>query len=258
MKQQFRACSLLFTMLAVLTLAGTGSFGQTDPVIDARIGLNALVALTDSHFERLIDVMEVLAATSELQSGDWETIRPILAALKHVHIPGVYCWVKPDGSYYTVAKGKQIKNLADRGYFPTVMKGQPVVGDLLFSTSTGKKVSVNTVPIEQDGEIVSALIVSVFLETFSKYLIDQLKIPDDVYFFAIDDGGRIALHSDVELILKSRDFFQVSNVVQQAMKNMLQEKEGTATVEYHGVSRSVVFTTSPLTGWHFAIGVKNR
>jgi len=230
---------------------------EPELTVDARLVLSALVSLTDSHLSRLIDIMTVMAESSEMKSGDWEQMRPMLTTLKHEHLPGVYCFVKPDGSYHTVSRGKQLKSLANRGYFSKVMSGQPVIGDLVVSKSTEKKVTVATAPIKRGDTIVGALIVSVFLEEFSNYLTKAIKLPENVYFFALDDGGRIALHSDVTMILKSREFHQVSNAVYLAMEKMLKEDEGSVTFEQHGIARTVIFTTSPLTGWHFAVGTTN-
>lgn len=256
MRKRNVICAFMCAVLSASCVLAPCSARPPEPelTVDARLVLSALVSLTDSHLSRLIDIMKVMAESSDMKSGTWEQMRPMLATLKHEHLPGVYCFVRPDGSYHTVSKGKQIKSLADRGYFPKVMSGKPVLGDLVISKSTEKKITVTTVPIKNGDKVIGALIVSVFLEDFSKYLAKALNLPENVYFFAVDDGGRIALHSDVTMILASRDFHQVSNAVYLAMEKMLREEEGSVTFEQHGISRTVIYTASPLTGWHFAVG----
>ena len=110
--------------------AAAETAGDTGARLDARIALSSLVSLADSHLGSLVDIMNVLALTRAVKSGEWETMLPLLAMLKREHIPGAYGFARPDGDYHTVGKGRPAKCLGDGAYFSRAMSGQPVMGAL--------------------------------------------------------------------------------------------------------------------------------
>ena len=114
--------------------AQTGSTGLT---IDGRIGVSAAIALADGHIQNVVHSLQLLAMTEEAQSGKWERMVGLLTKFKEGQIPAVVFYALPDGSYYTVEKGKTDQNIKDRAYFPKVMTGGVAIGDLVVSRSTG-------------------------------------------------------------------------------------------------------------------------
>jgi hypothetical protein len=138
-------------------------------------------------------------------------------------------FVLPDGSYFTVDLGKTNQNLSDRAYFPRLMAGNEVLGDLVISKSTGKKSLIAAVPVKKEGEVIGGLGVSIFLDDLSTTLAEELQLPDDMVFYATTADNNVALHSDTELIL----------------------------AENPDLPKHVVSETSPLTGWRFALGFKD-
>jgi hypothetical protein len=114
-----------------------------------------------------------------------------------------------------------------------------------------------TVPVKNGGEVVGALGASVYLDDFSDVLVQELQLPDDMVFYAVNDQGYIALHSDTQRIMqKAADLG--SSTFSQAVDEMLSKKEGNATYEFGGMSETVVFKTSPLTNWCFALGLRTK
>jgi len=197
--------------------------------MDTKIGVSALVALADSHISSYANALEALAMTQEVQSGNWEEMVGLLKNVEQAQVPGTMWFVLPDGSYSTVAQGKTDKNLSDRSYFPGLMAGNKVLGDVVFSKSTGKKSLIAASPVVRDGKVIGGLGVSIFLDDLSKTLVKELGLSEDMVFYATTDTGDVVLHSDVQLI----------------------------TQEKPVLSQEVVFETSPLTGWRFALGFKD-
>ncbi|MFC1981701.1 cache domain-containing protein, partial [Chloroflexota bacterium] len=163
-----------------------------------------VAALTDSHIENCVNTLEVLVTTEEVKSGDWEIMLPLLTKADEVMAPGPKWFGLPDGSYYVVGMGKTDKNIADRVYFPVVMSGSNTYGELVVSRSTGEKVLVVAVPIIKEGEVVGALGISVFLEDLSNIISEQLKLSDDIVFYAVTAENQVALHTDTEMILEDK------------------------------------------------------
>jgi len=220
---------ILGLCLALLVAALGCEGGEDSDKMDTEMGVSALAALADSHIKGYVTPMEALAITQEVQSGDWEEMVSLLRGIEQDLVPAIVWFVLPDGSYFTVEQGKTDQNLSDRAYFPSLISGNEVLGYLVVSKATGKKSLVAAVPVMKDGEVIGGLGVSIFLEDLSNTLSEELGLSDDMVFYAVNEAGEVALHSDTELIL----------------------------TEDPGLPKDVVFKTSPLTGWRFALGFKD-
>ena len=224
-----KVISIVGVCLALLVAAlGCGGNKETDKM-DIKMGVSALVALADSHIASYVNSMEALAMTQEVQSGDWDEMVGLLAMVEQAQVQGTMWFVLPDGSYFTVEMGKTNLNLSDRAYFPRLMAGNNVLGDLVISKSTGKKSLIAAVPVKREGEVIGGLGTSIFLDGLSTTLAEELDLPDDMVFYATNKEGNVALHSDTELIL----------------------------AENLDLPKHVVSETSPLTGWRFALGFQD-
>jgi len=256
MKKQMWGVSLV-VLVAVLgsvkeTRAQTGSAAFT---IDGRVGVSAAIALADGHIQSMVRSLQLLAVTEEVGSGNWERMRGLLTKFKEHQIPAVVFYALPDGSYYTVEKGRTDQNIKDRAYFPRVMAGGVAIGDLVVSRSTGKKVMVAAVPVKSGGKVIGVLGVSVHLDKLSELLARELQLPPNIVLYAIDGKqGTTALHSVTRLIFED-PARQKSETLSRAVKEMLSKEEGIVTYEFEGKRKKAYFKTSPLTGWRFALAV---
>ena len=225
--------------------------------VNGETGLAAAVSLADNHIQSLVNTMQVLALTDEVKAGSWEGMQGLLTRFSQDQIPALVWFALPDGSYYAVGVGKASGNLSDRSYFPKVMAGTATVGDLVVSKATGKMSMIATVPVKNGNQVIGALGVSVYLDSFSNILVQELQLPDNMVFYAVNDQGYIALHSDTQwLMQKASDLG--SSTFSQAVDEMLSKKEGNATYQFGGMSETVVYKTSPLTNWCFALGVRTK
>ena len=170
---------------------------------DGEIGVSAVTALTESRVEGIVNTMQVMALTDEVKSADWDTMKPLLTEFENNSIPLVAWFALPNASYYTVDSGLASGNLSDRAYFPKVMDGETVVGDLVVSKSTGRESMVAVVPVKDGNEVIGALGVSIFLDEFSQSITGSLMLPDDVVFYAVNADNVIALHTNVDMIMKN-------------------------------------------------------
>ena len=214
-------------LLAVIAL-GCGGNEQADRM-DTKVGVSAVVALADSHISSYANVLEALAMTQEVQSGDWDEMVGLLAKVEQAQVPNIVWFVLPDGSYYTVELGKTDQNLSNRTYFPGLMAGNNVLGDLVVSKATGKKSLIAASPVMREGEVIGGLGASIFLDDLSNTLGEELALPDDMVFYATTEAGEVVLHSDTQLIFETSP----------------------------NLAKNVVYETSPLTGWRFALGYKD-
>lgn len=193
---------LLIVVVIVAIVGGFGSDSKQEIVIDPTMSVPAARALTEAHIEGIVTSMQVMALTDEVKSADWDTMEPLLAEFEDGSIPLIAWFALTDGSYHTVDTGLTGTNIADRDYFPKVMAGQTVIGDLVVSKSTGREAMVIVVPVNDDNSVVGALGVSICLDDLSQMIVDDLQLSSDMVFYAINEDDVIALHSDTEMIMQ--------------------------------------------------------
>jgi hypothetical protein len=185
--------------LAAVPLAGGA---QAEPTLDdcAEVAVSAAIGLAETYVEGLIRTMVVLAATAPVQAADWDGMFTLLETFQAASLPMATWFMLPNGLYYTVDGGAASANLSDRAYFPVVMSGGIATGHLVVCRSAGKASMVTAVPVTSDGQVVGALGVSLFLDSFSLVVAEDLALPDGVVFYAVTPDGQIALHSDPVLL----------------------------------------------------------
>jgi Cache domain len=216
--------------------------------------LNSFVALGEGHLESVLNGLKLMSVTEEVQSGKWENMRPILTAFAGDGINAAAVWfVRRDGSYYTVDKGLTEFNLRDRAYFPRLVAGEEVAGDLVISKSTGRRTAIVAVPVKRNGKIIGALGASLSVKEMSKMLDKKMSLPENIVFYALDSSGRTCLHRNPALLFAYPSDMG-SRSLTEKVREMLSKPDGILSYEFEG-NRTVVFRKSPLTGWTFAVGL---
>ena len=215
--------------------------------------LSAVGSLADAYLLQTQHTLEILAQTAEAQSGQWERMEPLIKASVPSTPQQVIWFVLPDGTYYTSAEGRLDQKLSDRAYFPGLIAGKVVCGDLVVSKSTGKKSVIIAVPVKSDGHVIGGLGASIFADDLSQLLNERLKLPTGSLFYALTKDGVTAYHIDPKLDFE--DPRQQQNpTMSDAVKTMLNQAAGEVTYEFNGAPRRVYFNTSALTGWKVAFG----
>lgn len=248
---------LLFVSLPALAGETMSAVDTKDPagtrVADMRILLNAFTAIAEEDIERTLRGMKILSETEEVQSGDWNAMRGPLAEFSRSGINAAAVWyARPDGHYYTVEKGLTVQNLSDRPYFPRLMSGATVVGDLVISKSTGKRSAILAVPVRKSGKISGALGVSLSSDIMSRMLQEKMALPGDMVFYALNAQGQSSLHKESNLLFTFPSDIG-SKTLKDAAGEMLSRQEGVVRYDFHG-EKVVVYKRSQLTDWVFAIG----
>jgi len=232
---------------------GTPSVSST-PCISLEAAPSVLMALVDSRLLDIATSLEVLAMTSEAKAGDWEQIRPLLIGLEERSAHARFWYALPDGSYYTTVDNLTTANLANRPYFPGVLAGNTSIGYVVVSYSTGRTTGIIAVPIFDDNKTVAGVLgSSVYLDSLSADLTKALPLSGNMYFFALERDGLTTLHSRSEQIGR-QSTVQGTPAEIEAIRAIMAKDEGQVTFSSEGVQQTVIFRTSPLTGWRYAIG----
>ncbi len=215
--------------------------------------LSAVGSLADAHLSQTRHTLEVLARTAEVQSGQWERMKPLVSMSVPPTLPQVLWFAQPDGTYFTSAEGLADQKLSDRAYFPKLMAGEAVCGELVISKSTGKKSVIIAVPVKMNDRVVGGLGASIFVDDLSQLLNERLKLPAGVLFYALTTNGLTAFHIDPKLDFVDPRQLQ-SPSLSDAVETILNRTKGEVTYKFNGSPRLVYFNTSALTGWRVAFG----
>lgn len=224
--------------------------------VDGKIALNSLIAISDGHLKKVADVLTILATTTAVRSCDWNYIHGPLAEVRRMNVPGVYWFARPDGTYWTLDKGRISEKLSDREYFPSLLSGQEVIGHLVVSRSTHRNTAIVAVPVHGPGNsILGALGCSIPLDSMSAQIRGEMGgLAEGLFFYSIDSKPLVALHTDPHIIF-IEPMKQEDEGLQQAFREILSSKEGVVKYVFRGMHRTVIYKKSPLSGWWYGLGI---
>ena len=256
---------LLVLVAIILCVSASISYGQksSDKIrqeagrvfpVDGRVALASLISLSDGHLLKMADSLRLVAATDAARSADWRKIKGPLSDVEKVNVPALIWFALPDGSYWTEQEGRARESLATRPYFPKVLAGRTVIGDLVVSKATGKSVAIVAVPIlRRDKSVAGALGCSVYLDKLSALVKQEMDLDSSLIFFSVDAAPLIALNWDPSLIFIEPK--KLGQEVFSAFTEILSNEQGSVKYTFRGNLRTVLYRKSPVTGWWYGLGL---
>lgn len=242
---------------ALLLLPACDGSSPTEPqdfTVEGRVALASLMSLSDGHLVEISRFFQMMATAEVVQAADWERIGPILGAVEELKVRSLMWFALADGSYWSVHHGKEDGNLSDQPYWPSLMAGERVVGDLVISLATGRPAAIVAEPVRDgEGGIVGVLGSSVFLDTLSVQLERELDLQPHQIFFAIDATPTAAVQSDRQQVFVN-PFDLDEPELHRAIQEMLSREEGVVNYRFQGQRRTVLYRRSHVTGWWYAFG----
>jgi len=125
---------------------------------------------------------------------------------------------------------------------------------VVVSHSTGRTTGIIAVPIfDEVTRVTGVLGASVYLDSISEDLKQELPLPGTMYFVAVDRNGLITLHSRLEQIGRQATVQGTPDEIE-AVRTLMTKEVGNVTFISEGVQQTIVFRTSPVTGWKYGIG----
>lgn len=221
--------------------------------ISGDVALASLMALGDGYLQNFADSLTLFAHTPTAQTADWDTLKAPLTAVAQRNVDALVWFALPDGTYWSVQAGLSSGNLSDRAYFPRVLAGDTVVGDLVISKATGRSSAIVAVPITIGTGVVGVLGASVYLDHLSARLDNVMALGGGMIFYSFDATPLLALEWDPQLIFV--DPFSLGPEIRAVFEYMLSRDEGSVRYRWAGQWRTVIFRRSVVTGWWYVFGV---
>ena len=243
----------VLVLVGMLPLASAGLAADSGFTLGPNVALDAYMALVEQDFDQTRTALRILAASENAASGNWERIKAPLAILEKATPTAAAVWfARPDGSYFTADHGLTDQNIRTRDYFPALLAGKDVNGDLVVSKSTGKRSAVVAVPVRSGGRVIGALGVSIAMEKVAAQVDSKIGFPKQVVFYALDSRGEIALHRETSLLFEFATQLGSPSLTK-AVEEMLAKPEGTVHYEFEGGQKTAIYKRSSVTGWVFAL-----
>lgn len=245
------------TKIIMLIIFGTIIFGLSCSEKGfSRFDLNLLnesAKKVDNILQSEVQRLKRFSKNEAVITGEWERIRELLLDNKNQKFEALYWYCLPDGSYYTLTKGKVEANLSDRGYFAKLKDGNTVVGYPIIGKTSGRKSFVIAVPIYKEEQVVGMVGSSVFLVDFWNFLKETLVIPDDYDFYAIaKDGTTIFDLESIDLLLNNT-LEESSFSLVEAVKTIISTENGTVEYEWNKQDKTAIYTKSNLSDWRYVL-----
>lgn len=240
--------------LAAAPAAAAVRDGGSGFTVGGRQLLLAYQGFVEQHLSGVLRALHALAQTSDAQSGEWARMQAALRVLATESATYATVWLAaPDGAYSSLATAGQTGlSLADRPYFQRLMAGADIEGDLVVSKSTGRYSAIMATPITAGDKIVGAIGASIDAQMLSELVKEATELPADLYFYALDEQGKTAIHRDPKLMAQFPSDFG-SPSMRAAVKRMLTKTSGVETYDFAGSHRTALFNWSDATRWRFVL-----
>lgn len=245
---------LISAALALCLLTVRAEAKAASVRLEPEVALGAFTGMVEEHLAGILRTETVIAATSEAKSARWDAVQPMLDRFAQDLPTDATVWfMMPDGSYYSTAKGELTdQSLRDRAYFPKLMAGQEVLGELVISKSTGQRSIIVAVPVVASGKVVAAVGVSVDAVKLAELVESRMTLPENAYFYALDAKTKVTLHR-----YQARTFKTVSEIGNEslgdAFKVVMGKERGVFNYSLDGKKMASIFQKSPALGWYFFI-----
>lgn len=207
--------------------------------------------LVQSRIETQQKALEMLAKSEEIQSMEWERQQ----AFMEQQLPNTdflqLAVVTPDGTAHY--PDGTTADLSMRQYIHKALNGESNVSDLLISAVTNELVLMFAAPIEQDGEVVGALIGRRPGDALSK-LAEDNGYGKKGYAFMINGEGTVVAHRDIERVLEQFNPLEHKNEENMSsfagfVEEALEKKTGFGEFSYKGQDLFAAYTPVAGTDW---------
>ncbi|BAU29148.1 methyl-accepting chemotaxis sensory transducer with Cache sensor [Aneurinibacillus soli] len=253
---------LLWMVLPILiaslsTIAWINHVKATE-FLEQNFNEKAMLQITDLRKEisTWISVRESILSTigqaDILRNGTPEVAMPYLRNLLKINREFDYLYVSDAQGNILTTDGNR-SNVSDRPYFKEAMEGKNAISDVVIAKTTGKKIVVFAVPIQDATGNRKGVLGGVITADYLANIISGTKLGQTGYSFMMESSGLLIAHPNREKILKE-NILKNSNPALMKMAKASQEGEtGSHKYTYEGIDKFGYYTMIPRTHWSLFI-----
>ncbi len=227
-----------------------------------RIALDYYQLIAGHFFTDVNTFFNDLSSKPYSKKGDWPLIKKDmekrLETIKRdneaYNYPGIYLYIKPDGSYYSNIRNLTGENISDRPYFYTLLKGNPVKGFPIISRSTGVKSCLFAFPSFEDSKLTGFVGMSLYMEPLNAHLNKKMDLSDDIVYFAIK-ADKMVLSSDESYLFSPIEDY-IDGQKDQFLSKIVNTKTGTIAFIHGKGLYYGIFDTQDVTEWKYVYAKK--
>ncbi|WP_169730077.1 cache domain-containing protein, partial [Halonatronum saccharophilum] len=143
--------------------------------------------------------LEGVANREIIRDMNWEDIRPILKEEVERTGYATIALVDLDGRARYI-DGNEL-NLEDRGYVQEALAGNSNISDMIISRAINAPVAMAATPIENDGQIVGALIARMLGSDIID-IVSDIEVGERGYAYMLNSQGTVVAHRDMDLVME--------------------------------------------------------
>lgn len=246
MKAKYLLIYFLIGMIPMLLLGTISIFVSSNTIKEQQIqSMKNIVQITSNRltewFEQEQNAIETMVATGVfIHYSQDQQVSFIKDQMKSTPYLENIAYVNTEGTVVTDGKDTKGTNLSDRGYFQEAMTGKTSISDVILSRFSNEPVIVIAAPVKENNTIQGVAIFTIQLKAVQAKL-DEVKILDTGYLYALDSSGLVVSHPDKNMILKENLLTTNVKELNEVVKKTLQGRNGFAEYTYEGISKFVVY-----------------
>lgn len=205
--------------------------------------------IVDEWLQGLINEVNALAQSTEIQNLDPEGYMPILKNMVAMHEDYELVYVS-DTLGNGVGSNDTTFDISGRDYFPEVMSGKTVISDPVDSLATGNKIIVVAAPTYKgDARTPTGLVGVTVALTYMQDLVGSMRIGQNGYGYIQNNDMTTIAHPNNEYTGTDLIYKTAGPELRELLDRMVREEVGYGFYEFEGQDRFMSFASSQLTGW---------
>lgn len=207
----------------------------------------------ESRFDAQLNILETIAARTEMQSMDWRQQEPVIHSEEERLTQFLALGVVDRTGLARYSDGT-IAQLGDRDYIIKAFAGNRAVSDLIVSRVTNTIVMMYAVPIKRNGQVVGVLFGRRDGLELSN-IVSRLGFGENGWAFIFHPDGTMYANPDPSLVLDQYNLFEGSTSnLGSALKDFGTTNRGIVRFSEDQSKNIVGLTPIPSTNWMLAIG----
>lgn len=249
---------LIIFLLALCTLGGV-NYWQAHKAIKE----DAESAITELAIGRAIEIsywfnvrkaeVAAIARSKRVADGDRDAIVAYLAAeTKGIKLYETFFWVDTQGFF--VSDVGTVGSVADREYFPRVMKGETVISNPVVSRTTGNPIVVLAAPVKSGDRVTGAILGAIQIDQVEKTVL-SVKFGQTGYAYVARGDGQVIIHPNKDVVNKVNPLkdANIHPALKTAAENMVKGESGIVNYEFMGIDKYTAYAPIAGTSWALAV-----